>query len=690
MTRRTLLLLVFCFSSLAFFSSGILESQDGLQYLTVARNLYYTHSPLSSSYDYPAKNIHMNVTKRADGMYYSPTGAGYSLAMLPAVALSDVLHRRYDVTPPKYFPLESDFSVLWFASFTNIFFASILVVILYHYARLLQVGSKTAATFAILGIVSTNLFPLAKHGFAHMMYITFLVGSFYFIKRYFVTGKVLNLTWSAASFGLVMLAYNPTFILPVPALLLYYFLHLPRPSKNLLEWILEQLKPITATLAGVLPFILFYFWYNAFRTGVAIDSGYGIPADSPFFASPKVLFEGVWGLLLSPGRSFFLYSPLALLPVIFWHKLPWKSHRRELVSWSILAVISIYFFAVQNSGFEWLQWSGESSWGPRYIALLIPFFVLTLMMVWQTLALRAKVLIGVPLLLAGIGVQMLGVLLPYQIKFHTLQPEFQLNGYRHTVIDYGNFIPRYSPLIRMPRELAKRIREFPGTIRHGKYDVRFIDGVDYPFKLGGGLEWRGLFNPAFITFAVPKRERVSTVQLLLANTQLQPDSSYSAKIVAYIQDQKIGEVQVEPEEWEELELNVDLASGAYELRLNSSFVGTSSAQQVVFLRGMSINETPVSLETLDLPYVQPLAQAMSGTEYRYFGEQETTPWFFWHYRSKFFEGTLDLWWVKALYYRDWPKGIFAVAFVTNLVVWLGSGYLLVHTAFRQKSLGKKY
>src|SRR3989338_8363095 len=136
---------LFLFSLLSFFPSGIIDSQDGFQYLAVARNIYYTGKPTAPVYEYDQrKNIHMSTIVGKDGDTYSLTGLGYSLAYLPAVAITDVVYRIYGISPPVHFPLENDWLIFLTAGFTNVFIGAMLGVILLAYFILLGLSKKQA------------------------------------------------------------------------------------------------------------------------------------------------------------------------------------------------------------------------------------------------------------------------------------------------------------------------------------------------------------------------------------------------------------------------------------------------------------------------------------------------------------------------------------------------------------------
>jgi len=89
------------------------------------------------------------------------------------------------------------------------------------------------------------------------------------------------------------------------------------------------------------------FWQHAFST--------------PFF-------KGFLGLLFSPGKGFFIYTPLALLGV--WGFYFFAQHNRPLFYLS-LALLGSYILFYSKLRF----WAGDWAWGPRYLVVLIPYFI---------------------------------------------------------------------------------------------------------------------------------------------------------------------------------------------------------------------------------------------------------------------------------------------------------------------------
>jgi hypothetical protein len=184
------------------------------------------------------------------------------------------------------------------------------------------------------------------------------------------------------------------------------------------EWVLLAV--------GVLPSILFFFWYNAARFGSPLESGYGLAVLPPFLEAQRQLglfsirhvqmnvdylflklprFGAGSGPLGFPffrpdglGMSIFFTSPGLLYAL----RAPWRSSRAW---WLLLAAILVLIPTLLYYGGGWLQY------GYRYALDSIPF-------VWALCALAARedeergdgmgviwqVLVGFGVLVGAIGV----------------------------------------------------------------------------------------------------------------------------------------------------------------------------------------------------------------------------------------------------------------------------------------------
>lgn len=664
---------VWCALFFSCFASGFIDSQDGFQYVAIARRIYYDHTFEMPTELYPDKNLHMSLAVGTGGKIYSPTGLGYSLALLPAVAIEDVFLRLAHQRPLTAFPLQNDWPVLLFASMTNAVFGALTVVFVYLLLRELEFRPKSAAVWSFVTVVCTNLFPYTKHTFAQMGFVAFLVASFYGVKRFSRDWNRWWLVLAGASYGLVVIWYNPSYAFPALPLLMYYLL-LAIDFNDFKRWrlALSAGKDIVfdalAGVVGLLPFAGLYLWFNAIRfNGSSGLAGYGgsiIPPIPPLY----VMLEGFWGLLLSPGKSIFVYTPLLLVLVIFWFKFDHRKYRAELISFSLLFLIYLYFIGTLLGDVDYLVWHGESSWGPRYLTPIIPFLTILVGLIVRRFSKKQVALVVVPLALAGFAVNLVGVLLPYQIRFAGLQTDAFINGRNFNVYEYGNEIPRYAPAFNQAKTLAKRIIHLPQLYNHGQYNLRFFDGWNYPFDLGW-TKWREPLPTGYVSFNNNQKTPIRKMSIQFRNHQIDPTSTYSAQLSFSLNGQQLATsstIAINEEKEAILPLDNLLKDADNQLIIHTAFVGTSSTQlkkqQVVFMQIFRINDLPQNITTLDYPYVSPISRELFGAQYHYFGNENTDSWAIWHMHSGIFEQTFDLWWLRPLHYWDLPKELFGALF----------------------------
>lgn len=627
---------LFCF--LAIFSSGSIESEDGWLYLTVARNIYYKHQISAAPNEYPLFNVNMNSMKGADGIWRAPGSLGYSLAMVPAVAFSDVLLNRYNATPPIHFPLESDWTVLFFASFTNIFFAVLLSIGILFYANALNFSAKSSILISLLTILATNLWPFSKFSFAQMMFTCFLVWTFYFVKRFQDTTRLKFLLTAVASFVIMAISYNIAYYLTLPALFVYFFLKLNTTNRR------RAIILIILLTTAVLIF--------KSREILAL-----LPALKP---RPKSLFEGAWGLVLSPGKSIFLYSPILTVLPIFWHKYNYKKYLPELISFLVLSATFLYAYGQSDlwglPGKMSLIWHGGMSWGPRYLLPLTPFLTLLSFLIIRNLTKLTRRLIIMPLICASIGVQLIGISVPYLVQYSNLPYSFKVETDEFGVYEYASFIPRYSPLWKMPHIFYYLLKNLPSSINHGKYNVRFFDGFDTPLHSTTSVS-RGFRVEGHILFT-PVKSGIQVIKFTLVNLPDSNQSSASAQIKVSSEDKLLANTTFAANEEQTISVTPTTKSNQpTHLVLQAVYKQPTIVPHVIYIKSMTINDSPVNLASLDYPDVSSLGFKTTPIPYEYFGNRENRPWKLWDMRARLNENSLDFWWIKNLYFWDRPQNL---------------------------------
>lgn len=695
---------LFLMSLFMFISSGVIDSLDGFQSVEVARNIYYHGEPTGPILKYDTKeNIFMTTYIGQDGKTYAHTGLGFSLALVPAVAVTDLVYKIYNVSPTINFPLVNDWLILLTTSFTNSFFGALLGVVLFVYLLSLGLNKKSAFIVSLAGLLTTNLLPYTKHSFAHMMFVSFLTLSFYLLKQYFTTKIKKYLLFSGLSYGVVMISYNQTFLLTIPSLVGFIIACYRQTlsKKSILNFFKNTFPPLLIFILGLIPFLLIYIWFENLREipnhnlanpTVLVKKGLEPLLNVPISA----IAEGIIGQLFSPGRSIFIYSPLLLLILIFWQKIN-KKILPELLTLLILGACYIFFYATQFSYGTTQQgvaglWHGESSWGPRYLLPLIPFGILVVGFIYSRLSKLQKIIVFLPLVLIGLYIQLLGVIVPYQTKFKGLEESFYLNSTEYTVYVYGNFLPRYSAVIMQSRYLSRMIKELPNTLNHGKYNVKFYDGIDLPF-LVGTEKWRTVENEGYISFDNSKDSQVEKISIGLINHPLE-QASYSATIQASLNGKFLKKELFKPTEKRIIDLDIPkeiLETNNNQLQIKTSFnpiedlettnydsqtktTDPKEVSQIIGMYSFGINNQPVNIESIDIPYVSQLGSILGQVSYKNWGQLNKDPWKTWHLHTQTFERLPDFWWFRNLYYWDIPKKGILILFALNIAALIFFGY----------------
>ena len=127
-------------------------------------------------------------------------------------------------------------------------------------------------------------------------------------------------------------------------------------SRNWQAWVAFLAPLVVAGLAMA--------YHNFARYGDPLNSGY-LPEES--FSG--IWWQGIAGLLISPGRGLFLYAPVLLIalpaaPIFF------RQHRPEAILAGAIIVAHVLLYG------KWFMWHGGYAWGPRFLVPTLPFFVI--------------------------------------------------------------------------------------------------------------------------------------------------------------------------------------------------------------------------------------------------------------------------------------------------------------------------
>src|SRR6266498_1054707 len=164
-------------------------------------------------------------------------------------------------------------------------------------------------------------------------------------------------------------------------------------------------------------------WYAELRDGSLVPAVYGGTFTTPWF-------HGLYGLLLSHGKSLFVYNPFLLL-AIPGALVMWRRDRATTALLLVLAVARPLFYA------RWSAWYGGVAWGPRFLMpTAVPLSLLAMYGISRMgrlhLAVRVPAALVVAALVVASGlVGALSVLVPYGSSWTSAtraSPELHLKG----------------------------------------------------------------------------------------------------------------------------------------------------------------------------------------------------------------------------------------------------------------------
>src|SRR6202162_6456283 len=350
--------LLFAAFALAFFlvSAGF-DASEGLNHYELAQHLLRTGELGITGAHGPTFD------PGPDGRMYDAHDFGNTLFMLPWVALGNGL----TAVLGSHLPLDRQDRLTMFLVCLNgsLAVAAICGALFWILTYGLSVSVRAALSAAMALGFGTMLFQYSKVLFdgvsASAMLMLALGCAFSFARD-------RNQWWIFAAGVFLSLAFitRPTTGLFVPAIAGYLAGREWREQKTA-----RAAVQVLILLGVPLAIALFWQgWYNHLRTGM-----FWFPpmlktrwANTNTFRGGN-FFAGFFGVLFSPGKSIFLYSPALLLALPGWKRF-FARHRFE--AWTVVAFFLPYFLM----HCAWKKWTGDWGWGPRYFLLVLaPMFL---------------------------------------------------------------------------------------------------------------------------------------------------------------------------------------------------------------------------------------------------------------------------------------------------------------------------
>ena len=425
-------------------------------------------------------------TRGPDGLLYSKFEIGQSLMAIPLYLLGKAFTGVIPGLPQTLF-------TRFTCSFLDVFVTATTCVVIYLFCLDLGYGRRTSVVLAFLYGAGTIAWPYSKTLFRGPVISLFILSGAFYAYHYRLDGRLSSLLACSSCLAIAVLVRLDA-MLAVAVIGVYIALTSPRDRGAGREPFI-LLAPIAIALAANLT-------YNWARYGSMWITGYEGQGIDTGFSTPFA--EGLYGLLLSSGKSIFIYSPVLVLflPSIFFF---FTARRKEALLF--IAVIFIYtcFYA------KWWCWHGGWCWGPRFMLQVIPFAVIPIgsLLERRTGALVVSVVVAIAVV--SFGVQLLAVsvsemrfiqatLFSWEVDDELFQPG------RRVCPDEINFEPAFFPLRAQWRSL---LNSSWGKLDYDLRDSSVLEETAFRRQLerGPDMWWAYLYRlglpPCLLMAAIP-------------------------------------------------------------------------------------------------------------------------------------------------------------------------------------------
>lgn len=327
-----------------------------------------------------------------DNLPYAYYGAAGSVFGMPLVGLGLLLGDSSEELPRFLFSL------------TTPLFGAFTAVVLYLFFRRLDVRPRAAVLWTFAAALTTLLWPGSVTSFDNAQHGFFVLAAMYLG---FVSARQRS-TRIAAFAGLVggtLMLYQEYFALAMPALALATLdASVDGGRVRVREGSVRRYFAFgVASTVG----LALALGYNEWRFDSWFETGklYNVPDEASIFGNPAI---GLLTLLVSPGKSIFLYSPPIILGVARIRGLWCERPALVLAILGATVTMMLFYAAFRFVGGDWC-------WGPRYLLVVLPLWALPFPFVVRHTPLRRRAVMAC--LGAGLAVQLLAISVEHQRFF---------------------------------------------------------------------------------------------------------------------------------------------------------------------------------------------------------------------------------------------------------------------------------
>ena len=321
-----------------------------------------------------------------------------------------------------------DYTERLFVGFLNSFVTAACAAVLLLIALELGTSRRHALLLALVYGLGTYAWPHAKTMFGEPMATLLVLGAALHAVRFRTRGSMRSAVLSGAFLGASLMGRSSDALF-IPLVCLY----LAGVAASRVPRVRSVVLTGAAVAAGAAIPVLVFLGTNTWRFGSPFDLGYqAVPLEYP-------LLEGLYGLFLSPGKSLFLYAPVAAVGIAAAVRTT-RERRPEAALFLSMAFLNALFFA------RFVHWHGDHSWGPRYLVMSLPFFILPCAPLLGAVRWRRAVAVAGAL---GLVVALLGTVMYFNQYFHVAEVALGSEMDEEGAVYWKamHFDPEWSPIV---------------------------------------------------------------------------------------------------------------------------------------------------------------------------------------------------------------------------------------------------
>ncbi len=314
-----------------------------------------------------------------NGILCATAKIGHSITEAPLIFINyhlniiteeNVVWTNEDFVTPHYVwwrnSLDPDFTFL--ELFYGPIFTALSSSIFFLVCRSFNFTQKTSITISFLFCFTTIAWAYSQTSLNSVPASFFILLGFYFIRKFHINGNSRNMILCSVSLGFSYLV-RPDTILFI-AVLFFYLIFLLWSNNNKIKNFLSFLIPLISS--HFIAQIIDYIRFGSERIQNTLPSVPQTTSQIPVISGHTYpLYEGGFGLLLSPGAGLLIFSPIFFLIFLSFTDF-FKRNKQECILCILFVATYIIFFGTTNT------WHGLQSWGPRYLLPMIPFLMLPL------------------------------------------------------------------------------------------------------------------------------------------------------------------------------------------------------------------------------------------------------------------------------------------------------------------------